>query len=297
MDESTNEVLAAVVMPATVAAVTIQKELITPEQAAAWLQSNNPFNRKLREATWKRYSADMKAGNFLFNPADPICFDVHGRLINGQHRCAGCVDASVGFWAMVARNCDPDSYVVMDAGQNRSAADDLHQAGTENPITTAAVARLLTLDNKEALNLSQVKVTRSEIKQTVGRNGIEIKAALAFISGLAELPTEIAEARAAFCYLRFFRQNPDKARQFFNALNNPVELAAGSPIILLQKALQRLKKTGRNMRAQDVLGLIFKAWVMFRDGRTGAVLQLRKGDDWTNIDSRLVTMPKETAAA
>jgi hypothetical protein len=259
-------------------------EVITPETARLWLLKCNPNNRKIRRETVRRYAADMAAGRFIFNPADPICFDWNGMLLNGQHRLTACVDSGVAFEAWACRNCDPASFVAMDGGQGRTASDDIHLMGIENSPKVAAVARLLTLDERNLLG-SKNKITRPAIQQTAIRYGAEIKGAMDFVGSL-DLPAEIGISRAAFCYLRFARQDAEKARRFFRTLHDPVGLASGSPVLLLPKALQAFRKRGRTLLERDALGLIFKAWVMFRDDKTGLILILKKTDQWWNINPK-----------
>jgi hypothetical protein len=269
---------------------------VTPEIAKLWLLEANPYNRKLANATIHKYAAEMSSGNFRYNPSDAICFDRDGRLLNGQHRLTACVESGVSFEAHIVRNCDPASFVVMDSGRGRTAADDAYIAGIPRPRETASVARYL-LSEKWSFKPSYA-VSRPEVQKVIQRSGREIRMALDFIAELKTLPNEITLARAGYCYIRFSRQNHELANAFFQCLNERTELKAGSPILLLEKMLQGLRKRRRILPEFLVLAVTFKAWTMFRDGRTGKLLpNVKKGDSWWDIDPKTESKQQNTTLA
>lgn len=261
---------------------------ITPALAQVWYEARNPANRAISKATIKSYSTDLQSGSFILNPADAICFDWNAVLINGQHRLKSCIDTGISFDALVVFNCDPDSFRVMDSGRKRTSADDMHLMG-HGAISKelSYVGRLFLLAERKML-ISRPTLTRSEIQACVLRNGGEFKAALDFVAEL-EFATEFTPGRMAFCFLWFARQDRFKAAEFIKTIARMTNLSDGHPVLLLRKALDTARKQKRQIRDDIVLPLVFKAWVMYRDDRTGHYLKVTKGEAWDRIEGKVVT--------
>jgi hypothetical protein len=98
-------------------------ELISPKIATDWLR-RNVSNRSQRPGTVKRYAITMANGKWMLTP-EGICFDVSGRLLNGQHRLAAIVQSGVEVEAVVFRGVNSDVFCAFDRGLNRSHADAL----------------------------------------------------------------------------------------------------------------------------------------------------------------------------
>ena len=114
-------------------------ETITPDIAAQWLRSNSG-NRPLSRNTVEVYVTDMRAGRWQLN-GETIIFDESGGLINGQHRLTACVKAGVPFVSAIVRGVDRSSFVTMDNGRRRKAADVLAISGEVNTLLLSACAR------------------------------------------------------------------------------------------------------------------------------------------------------------
>jgi len=93
-------------------------EQVTPESARVYLTQLHPSQRKLRERNVTEYMRSLKAKEGWVLQADAITFDVHGRLMNGQHRLTACVRAGIGFTAVVLRGAPEESMGVIDIGSN-----------------------------------------------------------------------------------------------------------------------------------------------------------------------------------
>jgi hypothetical protein len=64
---------------------------ITPQQAEQLLRRNRPgANRKVQLSTVQYYGHQMRAGEWP-KTGQPLIFDEHGVLIDGQHRLWGCL--------------------------------------------------------------------------------------------------------------------------------------------------------------------------------------------------------------
>lgn len=117
-------------------------ETITPERAKMALE-NNPNNRRVSIANVKKYAEDMRSGNWQLN-GEPICFDSHGNLLNGQHRLEACILADTPFMTVVAYDVEATTF---DRGHGRTFSNILEMNGYsktfQRPIITGAINCLL----------------------------------------------------------------------------------------------------------------------------------------------------------
>ena len=86
--------------------LTVEVEIITPENAQAYL-TNNAFHRKIKKKKVEEYVKDMKDGKWRLN-GKVIVFDKNGRLLGGQHRLAAVVESGVPLTSLVVRGVEPD---------------------------------------------------------------------------------------------------------------------------------------------------------------------------------------------
>lgn len=101
----------------------VREETITPAIAAAFLESNTG-NRVLRPGTVKTWLQIYRRGEYV-TTHQGIAFDTDGRLIDGQHRLTAIRQMPEDFCVrmLVARDCDSQSYLCIDQGLYRTAAD------------------------------------------------------------------------------------------------------------------------------------------------------------------------------
>lgn len=103
------------------AELTTKVEYITPSVASEYIR-HNKFNRPLNKRHLDFLSRQMKEGKWVLN-GEPIVFDEDGNLSDGQHRLMACINADVGFYTVVTRGVEKDSFASFDQGKNRSYAD------------------------------------------------------------------------------------------------------------------------------------------------------------------------------
>jgi hypothetical protein len=116
-------------------------ETITPELADRILEKNT--NRRMSEARVLEYGSAMERGEWRVSN-DAIVIDKDGFLINGQHRVRAVSVSGVAIQALVVRNADKASQVVMDLGRKRTYADHRQVAtGTRVGLEFSSVMRVL----------------------------------------------------------------------------------------------------------------------------------------------------------
>lgn len=144
-------------------------ETITPEMAQMYL-NKNIGNRQLSKATVASYAQLMRDDLWEVNN-DAICFNASGRLLNGQHRLSAVVESGKPIQFAVIRGLGDDSFVTMDNGKNRIAADAFYTFGIDNGAAIAPVVkrnivlgqRAIAINSPSGGNVARIKVSNKLI--------------------------------------------------------------------------------------------------------------------------------------
>ena len=265
--------------------MTVQTEIAKPtastvfvdaETAARWL-TRNQRNRNVRPSIVANYAADMLAGRWAF-AADPIRFDVDGRLVDGQHRLTAVVRAkTVTVPFLVVRNLDPESQFYMDAGIQRSAGDQLSMKGVKDPNVVASAANFVVRYDAGKATSSAGMVSKSETLAWVENNpGIYTSSRIARGATYVDAPVAIMAA----AHFIFARQDQEAADSFFDSLTTRAGLVEGSPILALDNRLRAAKRLGQRVERHEFLGYFIRAWNAYRDGRLVSKIQAPRGGSW-----------------
>jgi hypothetical protein len=125
--------------------ITSHWELVTPDMALHLLTFNSDVNRPLKPGRVDAIANDIVSGFWAFN-GNPVCFDYHGVLMNGQHRLNAVVKSGIAVHMQIYRGMNPDAIENMDQDLPRSTADLLHTSrrNIDNASTVLAVASILT---------------------------------------------------------------------------------------------------------------------------------------------------------
>lgn len=116
--------------------------LITKSMAEEWLDKFNTNNRKIKPQIVNKYADQMSRGQWVVN-GDTICFDITGKLIDGQHRLLAVVKSEVPLRTTVVSNLPLDAFATIDDGAMRTAGDVIQRAGIKNSNAIAAIAKIL----------------------------------------------------------------------------------------------------------------------------------------------------------
>ena len=104
---------------------------VDAELAREWLSKEAEFNRPADDTVIRDYARDMANGDWRVSES-AICFDTNDKLLNGGNRLRAVIVAEqtlgkrmqVPFW--VIEGMDPETYLVMDIGKKRNAANQAH---------------------------------------------------------------------------------------------------------------------------------------------------------------------------
>lgn len=111
---------------------------ITPEHAAALLQTRPSDPRRVRKLKVYGYGYDMEHQRWRLTHQG-IAFDEHGNLLDGQHRLLACVATGCDFTTMASFAMPRSAYPVLDRGAQRNIADDITIRG----LATGKLANVL----------------------------------------------------------------------------------------------------------------------------------------------------------
>jgi hypothetical protein len=148
--------------------VRIKVQKITPKKAAEMLEANTS-NRPLSKPVVRSFADAMRRGDWIVTHQG-IAFDIHGVLVDGQHRLAAVLEAEVPIETTVFTDVEPDTFDVLDTGKRRNAADVLAIEGEQSTTMLAAMVRTVWLyENRPDVGCSGGKaaVTNHQIVATL----------------------------------------------------------------------------------------------------------------------------------
>jgi hypothetical protein len=258
---------------------------VSPKLAEYILENLNIGNRSKKVEKIKVYANDMVGGNWSLTNAT-LAFGSDGYLKDGQNRLSACVRAGVPFKTHAIFGIEPESFIHMDVGANRSNMDVFTIMGTPYPSMTGAVIRHIVAFKDCKANTKSVKMTNDELRNYYNT---EIN------SAMLELSIKMAKITkkntlipvpplAALFYIVSVNGDLEKAKSFLD------DLAAGvgtvrSPVRKLLHTLTEIRVANRNKVMPDVMSILLAiTWINYKANK-----QSTKRD--MQIDSASV-MPK-----
>jgi hypothetical protein len=99
-------------------------ELITPERATQDLLNRRKGNRPILDSQVARLSSDMSTNNFVLN-GEPLIYDEHGKLADGQHRLQSVVDSGRAILMLTVKGVKDGAMSTIDGGRQRTLANQI----------------------------------------------------------------------------------------------------------------------------------------------------------------------------
>ena len=109
---------------------------VSPLLAKQWLSKNLENNRNLSLRYSQNLAKLMQKGEWKLG--EPIKFDKHGQLIDGQHRLQAVIIANLSVEFLVIYGYETESAQVLDRGKSRSLQDIAHLK--DLPINSAQIS-------------------------------------------------------------------------------------------------------------------------------------------------------------
>jgi hypothetical protein len=231
-------------------------ETVDRAQAEAYLRQNSQ-NRRVVQSHVDAIARDIRSGRWMVN-AQPICFARSGRLLNGQHRLLAVIAAEGAIEVPVVRGLPDAAYATYDAHAKRTPDFGDGLEGFGDRALVAAMANLLWRREKRAPGMRNAKATASEVREIVAEHPrlVELRG---FARKMVDHGRSSVMGYGAYV---IEREDPALAASFLEGLETGANLTPGHPILLLRRALQRLR---RNKAPQDEqLAVLLEGWARYR---------------------------------
>lgn len=261
--------------------ITYIVEQVSPETASKWLLKNTR-NRPISQSVVKRYMRDMESGAWNY-AADPIRFDIHGNLIDGQHRLAALSELSdISLQFLVIRGLDTETQLVMDQGRKRNAGQQLALLGVKNSNNIAAAVKLHIIWDSGMIfkdRKTHDLITSAQIEAWVSSHAWLVEKAQENFRTIKNIDTNPSITLAAF--FKFCQIHSDDTIKFINLLESGAGLEEGSPILALIQRQRKIRREGLVIPPRDMLSFYILAWNAWRDGKSLTKFQRPRGGSWT----------------
>lgn len=256
------------------------RRLVTPELAAEWLKFNID-NRTSATRIVSGYSRNIAEGVFNDRQGDPIRFALTGKLLDGQQRLQGVVDADTPVHFVVVTGLPESAQETMDTGRRRTVADQLKIQGVRSPEVVSSSARLLWLWDHGSLLSNIPTPTNPEILEYVlkrtnlpkGEPCLEDSAVVA--SRVIRIIRR--QSVSAALHYRMSLADQEKALEFWGLVETGAIPDPRSPILALRETLRNRMVERTLTRQSDWLYLVSRAWWLWRRGLNVSRLQFPKG--------------------
>lgn len=105
----------------------IETMTVTPDICTDWMKNRICNRVPLRGYNVEKFREILRTGQFR-TTHQGFALDLHGCLIDGQHRAQAIIDTGVSVTAQVTYDLDPDAFTAIDGGRVRTAGDHVAQA-------------------------------------------------------------------------------------------------------------------------------------------------------------------------
>lgn len=255
--------------------VTSEVHTYTPDEAQRVLDECNVSNRNLRNARVRRYAHAMSVGEWTLT-GEPIIFGPTGKLLDGQHRLAGCVLAHVPFTTLVVRGIPDEAYAAMNRGMPRLVADVLSHLGYGGASQTAATcALLIAWDSGIATDYQArgILITEADVVKCAEAHAATMPECQRAANTMA---SAVGGNRSAYSALMLrLRDNgvpADLIGEFVTSITTGANLAPGDPRLAFRNWL------ARGLKHEQVvhLAMVTRTWNLWVSGK-----RITKMPTWT----------------
>lgn len=240
--------------------------LVTPEQAAAWLDGN-VHNRRLVQRRVDDLTGVILRGEWQLN-GDGIRFDANGTLLDGQHRLWAVVLSERAVEMLVVRGLAQSSQETMDLGARRNLGDVLRLRGHRNPGALATVVSYWWRYENGFVRVPSARPSIPQASAVLEANPtlVEVVDDTAALVRRFHLPKGVVAA----AWYEFHSIDAVRAGQFMQSLLDGKGLLDGDPVLALRHRLER-RASGEDRvssRGDAVVihALFVKSWNAHRSG-------------------------------
>lgn len=251
----------------------IRMRTITPEKAKQYLLLNRD-NRVLSDDHKRRIARDITEGNWMLN-AQPICFtgdpdakdakEKGVRLLNGQHRLHGCIEADMPIDSPIAKNIPEAAFATFDAHTKKMRI----RSGTDadDRVLIASARLQWKEDNGVEIFSTGISPTSSQVLDTIKKHP-----GMAKVYSQARALKSVGSAGVMNYLIYHVKQDrPDIADDFLDGLKTGENLSAKNPILAARTKIvgQRTAKSENKIRIsrKEVLKTLITSWRKYKKYR------------------------------
>lgn len=264
----------------------IQKLLITPSLATAYLEANIK-NRPVKQPTVLRYVSDMAAGRWKEDTGELIKISKTGVILDGQHRLMAVVKSKTNVYFHVATGLEDSVFDVLDTGSMRSGSDVFNINGVKYNSVLPAMIQLY-----EFLKTSKIVVRGTQ------KNNRHTNAVLLSLYNEKPLFWDNVAKKSYYWYSIFARVlnthtiggmyaffsdiNQEDADDFMQQLCTGLNITNNTIGLLRNKIIQDRLST-KKMDTGTRNNLIIKTWNNYRKGTQLTILKFDSDRESTQI--------------
>lgn len=268
----------------------VRVETITPEIAMGMLTKSADAedrltaihgrkikNRAFKQTVADRYVRDMLAGHWYLSN-DALVVGKSGWVLNGQHRLWAVVESQTTQAFNVMRGVENEIELmkVIDTGAGRSRSDMLALAGESNTKILGSVINMCIWHEANECRGRKPQPTHSEMEAWLDDHPDVRDASVVARNVYSAIRFNKAAVGTAF-YLNS-RTDDAAAYAFMKELETGVGLAAGSPVLALQRWAINATRPGVATGAPIWLAYILRAMNHWRAGKKVRLLSVRLED-------------------
>ena len=263
----------------------MERIVITPEIAAAWLDKN-VRNRKISRQHVDKLARDMRAGRFLFT-GDAVRFDASGNLIDGQHRLAACVKSQCPFETLVIYGMADDVQDKLDSGKSRNTKDVISLHGFHNANHLVGACRLL-MAERDGTDARRAPYTTSDVFEFMNKH--PYMAASVRDACSKKMPVGISFSQLACVYYvgAHLLGRQTAAAEFIEVMRTGVPTYENDAAHAYRERIIRSGGGITSLKADEKWRLMKHAWNLFRDRQPSKILRGGTEVGFNGIDIKAV---------
>lgn len=214
---------------------------MTPEWAHHLLVNQNSQNRKIKKTHVETLTRVIKRGEWKLTNQG-IAIGTNGQLLDGQHRLTAIRDSGRTVPVLLATECDPSIFTVIDTGSKRTSSDTLYLVGASQVTQTAAAVRLILL-HKANLPGSWARgntvFSNDQIQHYYLQDRQRIDFFVRFVYNTSKQFKMLNRSSlTAFCILASDKDHFDQTiKDFVTALSTGADLPADSAVLAFRTAI------------------------------------------------------------
>ncbi len=241
----------------------ITVEEITPEIAQGWITEDvNSNNRNLVTKKVTQYARDMEEGRWQFNN-DAICFDVHGVLLNGQHRLHACVLSGKTLRSVIIRGMQRKAQKTMDQHSVRSVCGMLQIDGHQRSSRLGGALRSLMNLKYAGQAFNSYRPSAAEQIELLGKHP-QIEESVAMVDKTCKGISSSLLAAIHYVATHLLDEG-EKADAFVRVFGTGIPAYKNDPAHALRE--NSIRHADRKTRKAGSLAFysLIRAWNLFRD--------------------------------